>query len=83
MNVFHYWQKVLFKSFSVSFRAASRPTYQSIPFEAALKSAKKSFKNHIFRIVSRVQLFCHSGASEAKPDQNEVLRIWRNSGIDS
>ncbi len=51
MNLSHYWQKVLFKSFAASFRAASLPTYQSIPFEAALKSAKKSFKNHIFRIV--------------------------------
>ena len=51
MNLSRYWQKVLFKSFSASFRAPSRPTYQSMPFEAALKSAKKSFKNHIFRIV--------------------------------
>ncbi len=51
MNLSHYWHKVLFKSFSTSFRAASRPTYQSLPFEAALKSAKKSFKNHIFQIV--------------------------------
>ncbi len=47
LNPSHYWQKVLFKSFSASFRAASRPT----SFETALKPAKKSFKNHIFRIV--------------------------------
>ena len=51
MNLSHYSQKMLFASFSPYFKAASRPTYSSMYFEAALKSVKKSIKNQIFGIM--------------------------------
>jgi hypothetical protein len=40
----------LFASFSASSKAASWPTYASMSFEAALKSAKKYIKNQNFII---------------------------------
>ena len=39
------------ESFPTSFNATSWPTYPSRSYEKALKSVKKSFKNHYFRIV--------------------------------
>ena len=38
-------------TFSAFFNAASWPTYSSMSYEAALKTAKKTFKNSIFKIV--------------------------------
>jgi hypothetical protein len=42
---------MLFPPFFADLNAASWPTYSSMSFEAAFKSAKKSIKNQISQIV--------------------------------
>ncbi len=51
MNLFQYSKKMLFELFPTSFRVTSQSTRSSISFEVTLKSVKKIFKNHIFRIL--------------------------------
>jgi len=50
-GISHYLEICLFKTFSAFFNAASWPTYPSMSYEAALKTAKKTFKNSILQIV--------------------------------
>jgi len=51
MRPSRYLKSVLFVSFSTSSRAAPWPTYSSMSREAALKSVKKTIKNHRFKIA--------------------------------
>jgi hypothetical protein len=50
MNLSRYSKTLLFASFYASSEDASWPTYASMSCEASSKSAKKSIKNHNFRI---------------------------------
>lgn len=48
MNLSPNVKNSLFASFSASLKATSWPTYSSMSYEAALKTAKKIIKNQTF-----------------------------------